>query len=96
MTEDVAIDPGGTRKRGAVKIPSCSPQTRGGRRWRFLVCQQPAAGLNEELAAQEGKKRVIPAVKAEPRPITEEGCRRGPAVSRHRPRYGRQTTASGG
>lgn len=30
MTEDVAIDPGGARKRGTVKIPSCSPQTRGG------------------------------------------------------------------
>lgn len=41
------------------------------------MCQQPAAGFNEELAAQEGKKRVIPAVKAEPRPITVEGCRRG-------------------
>lgn len=56
MTEDVAIDPGGARKRGTVKIPSCSPQTRGGRRWRFPVCQQPAAGFNEELAAQEGKR----------------------------------------
>lgn len=77
MTEDVAIDPGGARKRGAVKISSCSPQTRGGRRWRFLACQQPTAELNEEPAAQEGKKGVIPAVKAEPQPITVEGCHRG-------------------
>lgn len=56
VAEDVAIDPGGARKRGAVKISSCSPQTRGGRRWQILVCQQPTAELNEELAAQEGKE----------------------------------------
>lgn len=30
LTEDVAIDLGGTRKRGSVKISSCSPQTQRG------------------------------------------------------------------
>lgn len=105
VTEDVAIDPGGARKRGTVKISSCSPQTRGGRRWPILVCQQPAAELNEELAAQEGKRGSSRLSRPSRGPLLWRGAVEGgwegrmegePGVSGHRLRHGRRMTARSG